>query len=528
MASFKQTEYWSSHGRSVASSGVGLEVKCSVPLRWLSTLLFILCVSGVAHAVEIHTLINAKCQKVSGVVVAVDEQQVRLIGLDGTSQTWRRDDIVSVVLHKAVDNPIPAVTLDGALRSVLYDVYLNSSDPPAFTGWAVQFIEELVVFFDLGGRTHVLSYEDIHRMREPEVPAMVIMPHAPLTLHFPSDYVECQNLANSGGVPPSRIIGDRVKVSDYFDTFANHYLALDSFRERTFLYAKPFLFDERTRLGLLYMRHRSPLLPVYIHWSTGRPYAFQSFMLIGGAPVLWLPSVDPAVVVWSDLKSHVFHATFLVNPFAIPAGTTIYGAGAIEPRTRRDRHTESSFNYLILMGGDYGPWSASVGTYYPARFIRMLPLERDVRANRAALVFRARATFQQLTLRALYFRTRQSSANGRGLGDGNGGTYETEGVPYALSEDAVRLGATVDAFETQGSLDAVATQGTYDEVPAFDLAFRHLQLGLTISREFGHYVRMNVHLNYHVEHNEFTSATAVNSSDSRAELDYGGAFEFQF
>jgi hypothetical protein len=508
--------------------GMGLNLKTSVAVSWLSALLFVLCCAHTAQAVEIHTLVDAKCQSISGVVVAVDDEQVRLLGLDGTSHAWRRDDIASVVLHKAVDNPIPAVTLDTALRSVLYDVYLSSSDPPAFTGWAVQFIEELVVFFDLQGRTHVLSFEDIHSMRQPDVPAMAVMPHAPITLHFPADYVECQNLANSSGVPPSRIIGDRVKVSDYFDTFAAHYLALDSFRERTFLYAKPFLFDERTRLGLLYMRHRTPLLPAYIHWSTGRPYAFQSFMLIGGAPVLWLPSVDPAVVVWSDLKSHVFHATFLANPFAIPAGSTIYGGGVIEPRTRRDRHTESSFNYLILMGADYGPWSASVGTYYPARFIRMAPLERDVRATRASLTFRARATFEQLAFRALYFRTRQSAANGRGLGDGNGETYETEGTSYALAEDTLRLGATVDAFEMRGALDAVVTLGTYEEVPAFDLAFQHLQLGLTLSREFGHYVRMNVHTNYHVEHNEFTSTAATNSSDTRAEFDYGGAFEFQF
>ncbi len=507
---------------------MALNLMRSVTMRWLGTLLFVLCLGRTAHAVEIHSLIDSRCQKISGVVVAVDDEQVRLIGLDGTSQIRRRDDITSVVLHKAVDNPIPAVALDGALRSVLYDVYLSSSDPPAFTGWAVQFIEELVVFFDLQGRTHVLSLEDIHSMREPDVPAMAVMPHAPVTLHFPADYVECQNLANSGGVPPSRIIGDRVKVSDYFDTFAAHYLALDSFRERTFLYAKPFLFDERTRLGLLYMRRRSPLVPAYIHWSTGRPYAFQSFMLIGGAPVLWLPSVDPAVVVWSDLKSHVFHATFLANPFAIPAGSTIYGGGVIEPRTRRDRHTESSFNYLILMGADYGPWSASLGTYYPARFIRMAPIERDVRATRASLVFRARATFEQLAFRVLYFRTRQSVANGRGLGDAHGDTQDADGPPYALSEDAVRLGATVEAFETQGSLDAVVQRGTYEESPTFDLAFQHLQLGLTISREFGHYVRMNVHTNYHVEHNEFTSSTAANSSETRTELDYGGAFEFQF
>lgn len=480
--------------------------------------------STVARAVDIHTLLDSKCRHVSGVIVRVDETRVRLIDLGGHSVTWPRDKIASVVLHKPLDNPIPFIVLDDALRDGLFDVYLSSGKEPAFTGWPVQFIEELVVFYDLQGRTHVLDLEDIHRMRRPVPRAGVRLEYAPVTLDFPVDYVHCPGLQNPAGLPPSRIIGDRVKVSDYFDTFATRYLELDSFRERTYLYAKPFLFDERTRLGFLYMRRRGPVIPVYIHWSTGRPYAFQSFLLLGGAPVPWLPTVDPEVVIWSDLKSHVFHATFLANPFAIPAGTETFGGEPVSPRGG-DRHTEALFNYLILMGADYGPWSASVGTYYPSRFVRILPIETEINARRAALVFRARAVFERVSLNAMYFRNRQHRAFSMDDQDMFEGRQVDE---YELNEDTVRLGVVAEAFDTRGTLDAVLVLGRYEETPTFDLEFRHIQFGSTLSREFGHYVRMNLHVNYHIEKNDFSSVMLQDSSETRRRFDYGGAFEFQF
>lgn len=489
----------------------------------------LLLASSSARAVEIHTLVAENCRAESGVVVYVDDRLVTLINLDGRSTTWRRDEIASVVLHNSVDNPLASITLDERLSEHMYNVYLVGEDEAAFTGWAVGFIEELIVFLDLFGRTHVLAQEDIDRMLRPSPLPVVYPPHARVELQFPRDYIECSSLAQSAGIPPSRIIGDRIKVSDYFDAFQNSYHNLDSFRERTFVYAKPFLYDERTRLGLIYLRRRSPTVPAYIHFSTGKPFGFQSYMLIGGAPIPWLPTVDPQLVLWSDLKSHLFHATFLANPVALPAGTRVYlEDGALPPYTERSYHTESNFNYLILMGIDVGPWSASMGTYYPARYIKGKRQQREVSARRAGLAFRARAIWTAFELRALYFRSRQSADDGQGL------TFEDQLVDdvndksYVLDEDTVRAGATARVFDTDLALDAVVSRGEHDDSQGFELSFRHYQLGATISREFGHYVRMNVHANYHIESDDFTEEDGAKSSATEYVFDYGGAFEFQF
>ncbi|HEU5074548.1 MAG TPA: hypothetical protein VFU02_10250, partial [Polyangiaceae bacterium] len=389
---------------------------------WASaTWLALLLASGSASAVEIHTLVTKHCRAESGVVVYVDDELVTLIDLEGRSAIWRRDEIASVVLHNSVDNPLASITLDALLSEHMYNVYLVGEENAAFTGWAVGFIEELIVFLDLFGRTHVLAQEDIDHMLRPSPIPIVYPPHANVTLQFPRDYIECANLATAAGIPPSRIIGDRIKVSDYFDAFENAYHDLQSFRERTFVYAKPFMYDERTRLGLLYMRRRSPVVPAYIHFSTGEPFGFQSFMLIGGAPIPWLPTVDPKLVLWSDLKSHLFHATFLANPLAVPAGTPVYlGDAKLPASTEQSYHTEPNFNYLILMGIDVGPWSASMGTYYPLRYIKAKKQVREVSARHAGLTFRARAIWAALELHAMYFRSRQSASDGKGLTIDNG------------------------------------------------------------------------------------------------------------
>jgi len=488
-----------------------------------------LCASSGAQAVEIHTLVDKHCRALSGVVVAVDDELVTLIDLEGHAKAWRRDEIASVVLHNSVDNPLASITLDPQLSDRMYNVYLVGEDEAAFTGWAIGFIEELIVFFDLFGRTHVLAQEDIDHMLRPSSLPVVYPPHAKVTLQFPRDYIECANLAQSAGIPPSRIIGDRIKVSDYFDAFENSYLDLESFRERTFVYAKPFMYDERTRLGIIYMRRRSPVVPAYIHFSTGKPFGFQSFMLIGGAPIPWLPTVDPKLVLWSDLKSHLFHATFLANPLALPAGTPVYlGDAGLEPYTKRSYQTEPHFNYLILMGVDFGPWSASVGTYYPVRYIKAKQQVREVSARRAGLTFRTRAVWNALELHALYFRSRQSGEDGKGLSIDNPIVDDADQKDYILNEDTVRAGATATVFETDLALDAVLSRGHHEDSDGFDLAFRHYQLGGTISREFGHYVRMNVHTNYHIEQNDFVEEDGSTHDGTEYIFDYGGAFEFQF
>jgi hypothetical protein len=219
------------------------------------------------------------------------------------------------------------------------------------------------------------------------------------------------------------------------------------------------------------------------------------------------------------------------------------------PRTDSNFHTESSFNYLILMGADYGPWSASVGTYYPTRYFRLLPREQEVTATRGGLVLRARAVWDQVSFRALYFRARQKERNGDGLEPGYvlfdvGGAPEPGAMPgvpmqedtefdpnevaYELNEDTLRAGATIEAFDTELRTDLVFKRGEYAEEPTVRFKFRHYQLGLTLSREFGHYVRMNVHTNYHIETNDTVDDAGVQDARTRREVDYGGAFEFQF
>src|SRR5690606_14457671 len=173
-------------------------------------------------------------------------------------------------------------------------------------------------------------------------------------------------------------------------------------------------------------------------------------------------------------------------------------------------------------------WSASMGTYYPARYIKGKRQQREVSARRAGLAFRARAIWTAFELRALYFRSRQSADDGQGL------TFEDQLVDdvsdksYVLDEDTVRAGATARVFDTDLALDAVVSRGEHDDSQGFELSFRHYQLGATISREFGHYVRMNVHANYHIESDDFTEEDGAKSSATEYVFDYGGAFEFQF
>lgn len=497
---------------------------------------------GAARATDLHSLFDARCRRTTGILVHVGEETVSMVDLDGAYVVRRRDEIAGIAVHKTLENPLAQIALSGGLRDHLRDVWVGDDARPTFTGWTTAFFDDLFLYFDLDGQTHVLDPEEIRRIRPAEIAAPAVRPrvHAPVQLAFPSEVVPCGSAAGAGGqvtadsVLPSRVIADRIKVGDYLGKLEQRYLAQAGFEERTWVYAEPFVFDPQNRLGLLYDPEWEFAFPIYFRWSNGRPYRFQSLSAVGNATHEWLPILSPSISARSDIKSHFFNATFVGNLLGLPAGENAFAVDEalheLEPVT--EPVVDHTYNYLLLMGVDFWRLSASAGAAYLASRIQVPDaLPRKVLADGLSPTVRLRYQGRALQLRALYYRTRASGpiADVIPADDLDLDSEELVGG-YHWRMDTVRLGATWRPFETlELSLDQIGSRGAYRDdfdQAAVALTMWEFATGGQVAISFGRYVTVRGDARLYLLRYDVTRPEA--DEKSSFEPRFGGALEFVF
>jgi len=501
-----------------------------------------------AVAGDLYSFYDSACGRVSGILVHADEERVVLVDLSGHAVAVYRNKVHAVVLHQLLENPIEEIVVDTHLKQYLRDVWIGGDAQPSFTGWATGFFDDLLIFVDLNGKTHVLDPGDISKLSPSKHPESAIRPpvYAAPTLAFPPEIVPCSRVAPPpGALPPSRVVADRIKLGDYFTKLEEHYLELEGFEERTRVYAKPFLFDEASRVGLLYDQ-ADPLpfpFPFYFRWSSGRPYRFQSETIIGNSAHAYLPLTTPTLSASSDAKSHFFNAIFIGNIVALPAGTDAFVLDDIDMLvggTQRPTSVDISYNYMILMGVDYWRLSLSAGPAYLATRVTIPDTgsgtnigPRDVRAEEMSPTVLLRYHAPHFRARGLYFHTSMDGEDevGEGLTD------------FRLRAQAARFGITFDLLEeVELSVDQIVRRGTYRESflsPIGDasgsVSYMHLETLGTAGLDFGRYVTVRgfariLHRRNDLEINvDFQlPPNYPNGKSSRTETTFGGSLEFVF
>jgi hypothetical protein len=492
--------------------------------------LVLLCIGTPAFAVDLHSLFDAECHRQTGVLLHVDAEDVILVGLDGHMIRQRRDRIQAVVLHSVLENPLATIQVDAPLAAYLRRIWVGNDSDATFSGFATGFHDDLVIFLDLNGKVRVLEPDEIRKMApltalgEHRAPASRPLPQ----LGFPPEVVPCGTSVPAGteAVPPKYIIADSIKLGDYFGNLEERYQGLDGFEERTRVYAHPFVFDQRSRLGLTYFQDQDLPLPFYFAISAGRAYRFQSYTVIGNAPNDSLPITQPTLTLRSEAKSHFFNASFIGNLAALPAGSDAFALQRLNASSSLNTNPGvlASYNYVLLLGADYWRLSFSGGPAYLATQIIVPPARRSVQGVRASPALRLRYQSDLLDARIVFFHTRESGS----LSDVLGNDFSGMGS-YDFATDSVRVGATLrPGANLELALDEVVTIGRYSESrtdggTALNVSYKRLDTGITVSSDFGRYVTVKALIQ--LLYTGYDAAAGINASfDPR----FGGALEFLF
>ena len=149
-------------------------------------------------------------------------------------------------------NPFATVTIDQRALDYLRAVYVDGPDAPNAYAFPIHFVDDLVIFYGLDGKTRVYTYADLLKLR-PSTAAQLgshtPREHRAATLNLSAQSDRCAAGEHPDGVKATRILNDQIAIDAFLSGFDKGYADLASFQERTYLYPRPFVYPRRARLG---------------------------------------------------------------------------------------------------------------------------------------------------------------------------------------------------------------------------------------------------------------------------------------
>lgn len=495
-----------------------------------------------ASAVEIHSFMLPNCRIENGIVVNMGESFATLIDLSGQSKSIEIKSIRAVFVSSVLDNPLSSVHQTSDVTTALRRVTVGKE---TFLAWPVRFVESLVIFYDTSGKTRVYDRETISKIRPVETgwtsaltASGAVKPIRGMDLRDLSS--ECPSIGEKGGLRPTRVMVDQIKVDQYLSDLQKGYQELEAYQERTYLYARPLLFDQKTRFSILmpgtFSERPETFIPIGVQWTTGRPFHFQGFTRVGGQAAEFSPYIQPFSGIRSDLKAHIFHLSFVGDIRGLSGGSAVFTEQVNIDKNKIGGNGEGQIgmNYMLLMGGDYGPLSLSAGFFYPTHFFRVGTGFREIKANQRSIAYRAMWTLSKMKFYGLF--SNFDFKSGAATDDDYGRYYLISPlISYSLNGQLLRGGWSWDIDNlTRLSVDGLMNRALYSGRSAsasesFDL--NRWAAAATIRRDFGDYIGLSVTATWSFIDRNFSSlpvtsgATTPGTREQENPFTVGGQLE---
>lgn len=487
------------------------------------------------QAVEVHSFLLTGCQIRTGLVIDLKRSELTLLQLNGQSVGLKSAAIKGVFVTSTLENPVEIIKPDPLNSEALRSVQVGDQ---TFLGWPVRFIESLAIFYDINGRTRVHEKETITRIRPAPSKWSPTAQGKPLTSLDLSDLSsECPNIGEGSGLRPNRIMVDQIKVDQYLSDLMRGYDDLRAYEERTYLYARPQLFDPKTRLIITSVQDRfersDSIFPVGIQWSSGQPYGFQSFTQLGALTAETSPYFLPFGGIRSELKAHLFHASFTGDFRGLSGGSPVFSEILNTDSFKRPSEADLGMNYLLMMGADYENFSVSAGFFYPTHFLRVGSAYREILANRQAFAVRGMYTTRTAQF---YVLGSNFDFNSNAPTEDDFRTNGNRLLSFSLNGQLVRAGLqwNWDSL-TKIGLDAGVNRAVYAGSSLAGnefLNFSRWVVSTSARRDFGDYIGLSLFAawslkdrTYSVFATETGAPSGLAGEDRQTEFTLGGQFE---
>jgi len=513
-----------------------------------------------AFSLELYTLIHSDCESQTGLIINVDESAVYQLDISGKLVSTPRKGIEHILVYNTIDNPYLELQLTGNLRNYLREVQVSTKEEERFLGWPIRFFENYIVFFDLEGKTHLVDKDTIDRFNAAEAPIpekKKLSDYKEYQFGFGNNLPECAKKAGKPNVEiqPTRMLSDQINIHKFLAIYYQGFVKLRRFQRRTIYYARPYLFDKKTKIALVIAREDfqeefSAGMPIYFQWPSGSTFGPQGFLIAGLKPNENLPSVEPVFGLRFDGKYHFLSASFAGNPFAFSASSgfmienRFFMGGFFAEKSPDDILILPQYNQVALTGFERGPYSISVGYLYPLFGIQANGIFREILSGNGFPIIKIKYTTGSSQISAVASQMNQAVLDPN---DNNINLIYADEMSQqaAMSTRSEMLMDQIDAFEFRSrylrinldfdmggeltlGLSEVILQGNYDEQisgNAYSLGFNNYITSVNLHQGFGDNVALNGYLNFFIRNYHSQSA---NTDEKKEEQKFSFTLAVEF
>ena len=118
-----------------------------------------------ALCLEVYRFVEGACVSSTGLIVSVDSNFVYLLGVDGKSKKIKKKSIKHILVYNIINNPISTIYIDSTLKNLVKNIYLSDSKDPKLTAFPIRFVEDMIVFYDLGGKSNYINQDSISAIK---------------------------------------------------------------------------------------------------------------------------------------------------------------------------------------------------------------------------------------------------------------------------------------------------------------------------------------------------------------------------
>ena len=511
-------------------------------------------------ALELYSVIHSGCQVQTGLIVNVDDSAVYQLDVTGKLVSTPRKGIEHVLVLNTIDNPYSEVDLSRELIAYLREVHVSTEEEEKFWGWPIRFFENFIVFYDLEGKTHLVEKDNVVWFDSPRQvsPGLKqISDYKKFKFGFGNNLPECTSgkEPNKDAVQPTRMLSDQIKIQKFFSAYQEGFIKLKRFQRRTVFYARPYLFDRKTKIALVIARDDfqeefSAGMPIYFQWPSGSVFGPQGLLIVGSKPNENLPNVEPVFGLRFDGKYHFLSASFAGNPFAFSAGSGFmienrYFMGAyFEKKSPDDILVLPQYNQVALTGFERGPYSISVGYLYPLFGIQANGIFREILSGNGFPIIKFKYTTGSKHISAVASQFNIGVSQPREahirliyaeeMPEQTTMTPQSQLLAQQIEEFKfnslyLRLNLVTDlGDEMTLAFSEVILQGRYDETISgsdYSLGFNSYITSINLHQGFGDNVALNAYFNLFIRNYDSQSATTDEKKEEH-NLSFTLAVEF--
>jgi len=473
------------------------------------------------------------CRYLKGFILSVDDK-ISFLDMSGKIQRISEDDISLILTYGISESPFKkSAKFSPGFNSNLKNIYLRSEDK-VITGFPFQYIEDLSFIMGIDGKMYVLALSEIVSIKDYTGELKSSFGTNKEYFFDYSDYQSgCKFQKENGKIAlrPVRVLGDRIKVSEFIENYKKGYRKFVDLQERTLFYAKPFLYPKRNRLGILAIKSKKTPLPFYYQWTTGEDFHFQSVNRFGGMISPYLPSFEAGSVLSSEFKSHFFHGYFEGNILGLSSGNIPQDFKLEAPKVTS---VVANYNYMAFMGADWKKYSFSYGGGYLTPYFQYKKSERrELTANKLATAIMVRFNGDWLKLKGITYLINDASSSNFKISDQINITSDlvTTIDTYKVKGSYHRFGAEIDLPDSISlGADYLIGSGEYEELIGTSknsIQFSTNEYMIYLKKQFGHYITLKAIMKSNTTEIDQT-ISGIDGVDENSETYYGGVFELLF